>query len=99
MGYLTESVPSAKATENKKYQTWSKEIRIGDLTKRLQVEEVSNGFLITYSKYGREEGKEEYIDECVKKISTTNPFDKSDTKDDEADELDGLMTSAVNYGF
>ena len=46
MGYLTESVPSAKATENKKYQTWSKEIRIGDLTKRLQVEEVSNGFLI-----------------------------------------------------
>lgn len=93
MRYLTEDSPAIKSgNEKKKFKRWSKEIRTDDVTKRIEVEEVTNGYIITVSKYGTgEDGK--YFDDCTKKISTTNPFEKSEDK--EEDGFDGLMSSAV----
>jgi len=92
MSYLTEDAkPINNGSEKKKYKRWSKEVRMDDVTKRIEVEEVSNGYIITIEKYGTIEG--EYKSECTKKISTSNPFDKSEDKDDEG--FDGLMGSAV----
>jgi hypothetical protein len=76
----------------KKYKKWTKEVRDGDSTKRVEVEEVSNGFIITIEKYGDVDGK--YESECTKKISATNPFEKKPDEDDES--FDGLMKSATN---
>ena len=41
---------------------WSKEISDGNMTKRLSVESVENGFIITINKYGDEgEGEYQYV--------------------------------------
>lgn len=75
-----------------KYKKWSKEETINGITKSIKVEQVSNGYIITYCKYGRDMSVEdsEYIDEEVKKISTTNPFEKKE------DDFGDLMKSATN---
>ena len=59
---------------------WSKEISDGNMTKRLSVESVENGFIITINKYGNEgEGeKRKYIDETKRFISEDNPFAKEE---------------------
>lgn len=48
------------------------------LTKRICIEKVENGYIISISMYGEIEGK--YVDECKKFISKTNPLktEKSD---------------------
>jgi len=94
MSYLTEDSAVKSGSEKKKFKRWTKEVRDGDVTKRIEVEEVVNGYIISTSKYGTgEDGK--YIDECTKKISTTNPFDKNEDSDDGLD----LMSSANNSLF
>ena len=84
-----------KLSSNKKsYKTWSKREEINGITKSVSVEEVSNGYIITYCKYGKDsdDPNAEYMDETVKKISTTNPFEKKQ----EDDGFDGLMKSAAS---
>ncbi len=99
MSYLTESksVPSEK---KKKFKSWSKEETINGVTKCIRVEEVMNGYIISYSKYGRPDGEEnaEYIDESYKKSSATNPFEKKE-ESDESETMGGLMSSANNSLF
>jgi len=46
------------------------------ITKRVEVEEVENGFVVCVSKYGDVNGK--YVDGCKKWISSTNPLDKKE---------------------
>jgi len=91
MSYLTEE--KGTSSEKKKYKRWVKEVRDGDNTKRVEVEEVSNGYIITIEKYGTIDG--EYKSECTKKVSTTNPFEKKE----DSDESDDLMSSANNSLF
>ena len=42
------------------------------------VEKVDGGYIITEEKYGTPEGEKEYLSECIKKVSTENPFEKSE---------------------
>lgn len=51
-------------------------LRTNGISKSVEVEEVENGFVITIRKWGREEGSDEYCDECKKYISKTNPLEK-----------------------
>jgi hypothetical protein len=61
------------------------------------VEKVENGYFITISKYGRNEKEKdsEYIDECKKFISETNPLEnnESDKKDSN---IKSVVSSALN---
>ena len=63
--------PSA---EYKPIISLEKTIKKGKMTKRICVDQVENGFIISISKWG-EDGKGNYIDECKKFISSTNPFE------------------------
>lgn len=64
--------------ENKKWEI--SESKDG-ITKRLCVEKVENGFIISKSKCGDVEGK--YVDETKKYISTKNPLEKEEEKEEE----------------
>ena len=58
-----------------KKKEWSKSITVNGFTKSLHVEELDNGgYLVKYSKYGKPEGSEEYIDICKKYYSEKNPL-------------------------
>ncbi len=52
-----------------------KSITKDDLTKTIEVEQVENGYIITIEKYGRESKDSEYISECKRYISETNPLE------------------------
>lgn len=91
MDYLSKS-PSSD--EKKSYKRWSKQETADGITKRVDVEEVTNGYIITIEKYGTKDGESEYISECIKKISMTNPFAKEEDSDD-----DSLLSSAKNSLF
>jgi len=93
MSYLEKSSDNPS---KKRYKRWSKELSANGITERVEVEEVSNGFIISIVKYGKEENSEKYIDICTKKISTTNPFENKPKEDSDNESFDGLMKSAIN---
>lgn len=51
----------------------------GEITTRITVEKIENGFLITKNIYGNKKGK--WFDENKKFYSETNPLDKKEDKD------------------
>lgn len=80
------------STEKKGYRTWSKEIVTPDnITKSLRVEEIENGYLLTMRKYGQIDNidDKEYLDECKRIYSETNPFE-SDEKSKEEKNLETM---------
>lgn len=88
------------SSEKPKYKRWSKEVRVDDCTKRIEVEQVSNGYLISITKdYKDESGEWKY--ETVKKVSLDNPFDKKDTEEEETGDsmFDGILESAKDSLF
>jgi hypothetical protein len=76
--------------ENKKWEI--SETKEG-VTKRLCVEKVENGFIITKSKYGNEGDK--YLDETKRYISTKNPL----AKEEENEEVKSPMSREELYKF
>ena len=78
-------------------ETIEKTIKKDGISKTLHVEKVENGYIITISKYGRNEKEKdsEYIDECKKFISETNPLEnnESDKKDSN---IKSVVSSALN---
>lgn len=67
---------------------FEKTIRKNGMTKRICIEKCENGYIISITKYGKEEYEEgeesdepaEYINECKKYISKTNPLKKDDSE-------------------
>ena len=62
---------------NKK-DIWEKSITKDNITKRMKVEEIENGFLICISKNGEQkdqQGNITYIDKIVRYYAKTNPLD------------------------
>lgn len=60
---------------SKEKSEWSKSVTVNGLTKSVNVEKLDGGgFLIKYSKCGRGEDSDEYIDITKKYYSETNPF-------------------------
>jgi len=82
-----------KMNENK---TWSITEEKNGITKRLSVEKVENGFVITKAKHGYEEGEEKegkYLDITKKYISTKNPLEGKE------EEIKTPMTREEMYSF
>jgi hypothetical protein len=76
---------------------WEKSETSDGITKRVSVEQVENGYIVTMEKYGKpsmddEDGK--YTNECKKYISKKNPLEgmkpKTETESAEDKILDGL---------
>ena len=78
-------------------ETIEKTIKKDGISKTLCVEKVENGYIITISKYGKnqKEKDSEYIEECKKFISETNPLEnnESDKKDSN---IKSVVSSALN---
>ena len=78
-------------------ETIEKRVEKDGISKTLRVEKVENGYFITISKYGRNQKEKdgEYIDECKKFISETNPLEnnESDKKDSN---IKSVVSSALN---
>lgn len=69
--------------EQNKKKEWSKSITVNGFTKSVYVEELDNGgYLVKYSKYGKPEGSEEYIDICKKYYSEKNPLSVEKEEED-----------------
>ena len=77
-------------------ETIEKTVKKDGISKTLRVEKVENGYLITISKYGRNEKEKDskYIDECKKFISETNPLENN-----ESDKKDSNIKSVVSSAF
>lgn len=85
-------------TMDKKYKRWEKSESTDGMTKRVCVEQVENGFIITMEKYGSSGEDEKYTSECKKYISKKNPLEGMSPKTEEEsyedkilDGLEGLM--------
>lgn len=81
-----ESIRTTSSLKDGKTGSWEKTIRKDDITKCIRVEEVMNGYIISYNEYGRKNKSKnkpdgEYYDENKKWISKTNPLEVTDTKD------------------
>jgi hypothetical protein len=78
-------------------KTWSKTLESNGITERMCVEKLYNhGYLVTISKYGREEGKDKYIDFTRKLYAETNPLDADNGEDEEDSVKDDPLTSLIN---
>ena len=81
-----------------KYKRWEKSESTDGMTKRVCVEQVENGFIITMEKYGSQGDSDKYTNECKKYISKKNPLEGMSPKTEEEsyedkilDGLEGLM--------
>jgi len=81
-----------------KCKRWEKSQTADGVTKRVCVEQVENGFIITMEKYGTALDSEKYTNECKKYISKKNPLEGMSPKTEEEsyedkilDGLEGLM--------
>jgi hypothetical protein len=76
---------------------WEKSETSDGITKRVSVEQVENGYIVTMEKYGKPSMDDEdskYTNECKKYISKKNPLEgmkpKTETESAEDKILDGL---------
>jgi hypothetical protein len=94
--------PQIKDTmSTQEIMTWSKEIKLGRLTKKISVEKLKGGFLTTISKYGYETEDKEcpYIDSNDRFVSDYNPLEKvAEKEDDSVDNKSSVMDSIKEFG-
>jgi len=83
---------SAKSND-KKYLTWSKSIEKDGFYKRVEVNEIENGFLVCLNEHGEKDGK--YIDSYKKYYSQTNPLD--DLAPDEVDGVEKIKETIKDF--
>lgn len=88
---------SFTAMATKKKRRWEKSIEDGETSKKISVREIANGFIITYSRSGRDEG--EYAYREVEMFSKTNPLADADPMEEEekklSKEFDGLFETPM----
>jgi hypothetical protein len=72
-----------KSGVSKTYAKWSKSETSNDITKRIEVEEVENGYVITTEVYGNTGKNKEWKSETKKMISKTNPLEKESPVDND----------------
>lgn len=66
-----------KINSNDNREEFTKTEEINGITTRMNVEKVSNGYIVTVSKYGYDKTKKnsEYVDVTSRYISTSNPLE------------------------
>jgi len=66
------------STMKKGYKTWRKSMSTPEMEKSIEVEEIDNGFIVTFRTYPMGEGEST----CIKKYSETNPLAKEEPEID-----------------
>jgi hypothetical protein len=76
--------------ENKK---WSKSSTMNGVTKKMEVRQIENGFIVLFEKYGRDQESDTYVEETKEIFSKTNPLDEMDEIDETIQNIDSMKKS------
>lgn len=82
-----------------KNKRWEKSESVDGMTKRVCVEQVENGYVITMEKYGSSGDEEKYTSECKKYISKKNPLEGMSPKTEEESYEDKILDGLENLSF
>jgi len=86
-------------TMDSKHKRWEKSETTDGITKRVCVEQVENGFVITMEKYGSSGEDEKYTNECKKYISKKNPLEGQNPKTEDESYEDKILDGLENLSF
>ena len=90
---------SIQKTMDNKHKRWEKSETADGITKRVCVEQVENGFVITMEKYGSSGEDEKYTSECKKYISKKNPLEGQNPKTEDESYEDKILDGLENLSF
>ena len=81
---------------------WEKSETSDGITKRVLVEQVENGYIVTMEKYGKALGDEndsKYTNDCKKYISKKNPLEGMAPKTEKESVEDKILDGLENLSF
>ena len=81
---------------------WEKSETADGVTKRVSVEQVENGYVVTMEKYGRpsmDGDDDKYTNECKKYISKKNPLEGMKPKTEKESVEDKILDGLENLSF
>jgi len=81
---------------------WEKSETSDGITKRVSVEQVENGYIVTMEKYGKSSMDDEdskYTNECKKYISKKNPLEGMAPKTEKESVEDKILDGLENLSF
>jgi hypothetical protein len=82
---------------------WEKSETTDGMTKRVCVEQVENGYIVTMEKYNipsmSEDDDSKYTNECKKYISKKNPLEGMSPKTEEESYEDKILDGLENLSF
>lgn len=81
---------------------WEKSETADGITKKVCVEQVENGYIITMEKYGRasiDDDDSKYINDCKKYISKKNPLEGMAPKTEKESVEDKILDGLENLSF
>ena len=87
-------------SDNKK--RWEKSETADGITKRVSVEQVENGYIVTMEKYGKlsmDEDDSKYTNDCKKYISKKNPLEGIAPKTEKESIEDKILDGLENLSF
>jgi hypothetical protein len=87
-------------SDNKK--RWEKSETSDGITKRVSVEQVENGYIVTMEKYGKlsvDEDDSKYTNDCKKYISKKNPLEGMAPKTEKESVEDKILDGLENLSF
>ena len=87
-------------SDNKK--RWEKSETADGITKRVSVEQVENGYIVTMEKYGNasdDEDDSKYTNDCKKYISKKNPLEGMAPKTEKESVEDKILDGLENLSF
>jgi hypothetical protein len=81
---------------------WEKSESADGITKRVSVEQVENGYIVTMEKYGKlsvDEDDSKYTNDCKKYISKKNPLEGMAPKTEKESVEDKILDGLENLSF
>jgi hypothetical protein len=81
---------------------WEKSETADGITKRVTVEQVENGYIVTMEKYGRssqDSDDSKYTNDCKKYISKKNPLEGMAPKTEKESVEDKILDGLENLSF
>ena len=85
-----------------KHKRWEKSETANGMTKRVCVEQVENGYIVTMEKYGKaldEDDDSKYTNDCKKYISKKNPLEGMEPKTEKESVEDKILDGLENLSF
>jgi major membrane immunogen (membrane-anchored lipoprotein) len=90
---IMDKLENISVMGNNEYKKWSKSTEKDGWCKKINVEEIENGYLVCLEEYGEKDGK--YQDSYKKYYSQSNPLDGM--KPDEGANTDELEKAIKNF--